>query len=57
MYYWHFFQKSCIQEIKHLSTDGDSSTDTTIEWTKNIPKPHFFEKRKNSSKTQKLKNV
>ena len=26
-------------------------------WTKNTPKPDFFEKRKKSSKTQKLKNV
>ena len=26
-------------------------------WTKNIQKPDFFEKRKKSSKTQKLKNV
>ena len=26
-------------------------------WTKNTPKPNFFEKRKKSSQTQKLKNV
>ena len=26
-------------------------------WTKNTPKPIFFEKRKTSSKTQKLKNI
>ena len=35
-------EKSRIWETKHLSTDADSSTD---------------EKRKKSSKTQKLKNV
>ena len=37
-------EKSRIRETKHLST-------------KNTPKPDFFEKRKKSSKTQKLKNV
>ena len=42
---------------KHLSTDADSSTDTTIGWTKNSRKPNFFEKRKKSSKTQKLKTA
>ena len=50
-------QKSRIRETKHLSTDADSSTDTTVGWNKNTPKPNFFEKRKKSSKTQKLKNV
>ena len=29
----------------------------TLGWTKNTQKPNFFEKRKKSSKTQKLKNV
>ena len=38
----HINKKSRIRETKHLSTDADSSTD---------------EKRKKSSKTQKLKNV
>ena len=38
---------------KHLSTDADSSTDAIGGWTKNTPKPDFFEKRKKSSKTQK----
>ena len=37
-------KKSRIRETKHLSTDADSSTD-------------FFEKRKKSSKMQKLKKV
>ena len=46
-------KKSRIRETKHLSTDADSSTDTTVGWTKNTPKPNFFEKRKKSSKTQK----
>ena len=26
-------KKSRIREIKHLSTDADSSTDTTVGWT------------------------
>ena len=50
-------QKSRIQETKHLSTNADSSTDTTVGWTKNTQKPNFFLKRKKLSKTQKLKNV
>ena len=50
-------QKYRIQETKHLSTDADTSTNTTVGWTKNIQKPIFFEKRKKSSKTQKLKKV
>ena len=47
-------EKSRIWETKHLSTDADSSTDTTVGWTKNTPKNDFFEKRKQSSKKQKL---
>ena len=50
-------KKSRIRETKHLSTDADSSTDTTVGWTKNSRKPKFFEKRKKSSKTQKLKTA
>ena len=51
-------KKSRTQETKHLSTDADSSTDAILGWTKNTPNPDFFlEKRKKSSKTQKLKNV
>ena len=49
--------KSRIRETKHLSTNADSSTDITVGWTKITQKPNFFEKRKKSSKTQKLKNV
>ena len=49
--------KSGIRETKNLSTDADSSTDTTVGWTKNTQKSNFFEKRKKSSKTQKLKNI
>ena len=52
-----FYKKSRIRETKHLSTDTDSSTDTTVRLTKNSRKPNFFEKRKKSSKTQKLKKV
>ena len=51
------WKKSRIRETKHLSTDADSSTDTTVGWTKNTQKSVFFEKQKKSSKTQKLKNV
>ena len=51
------FEKSRIRETKHLSTDADSSTDAIGGWTKNTPKPDFWEKRKKSFKTQKLKNV
>ena len=50
-------KKSRIRETKPLSTDADSSTDTTVGWTKNTPKPKFIKKRKKSSKTEKLKNV
>ena len=52
---WILLEKSRIRETKHLSTDADSSTDTTVGWTKNTQNPNFFEKRKKSSKTQKLK--
>ena len=50
-------KKSRIRETKHLSTDADSSNDTTVGRTKNTRKPNFFEKRKKSIKTRKLKNV
>ena len=49
--------KSRIRETKHLSTDADSSTDTTVGWTKNTQKHEFIVKRKKSFKTEKLKNV
>ena len=32
-------KKSRIRETKHLLTDEDSSTDTTVGWTKNTQKP------------------
>ena len=50
-------KKSRIRETKHLSADADSSTDAIGGWTKNTPKPDFFEKQKKSFKTEKLKNV
>ena len=50
-------EKYRIRETKHISTDADSSIHTTVGWTKNNQKPNYFEKRKKSSKTQKLKNV
>ena len=41
--YYHFLasggKKSRIRETKHLSTDAIEG------WTKNTPKPNFFEKR------------
>ena len=50
---YRLIKKSPIRETKHLSTDADSSTDAIGGWTKNTPKPDFFEKRKKSSKTKK----
>ena len=56
-YNHQFLRESRIRETKHLSTDVDSSTDTTVGWTKIPKKPKFFEKQKKSSKLRKLKNV
>ena len=50
------FKKSRIRETKHLSTDADSSTDTTVGWTKNTQIPKYIEKQKKSSETEKLKS-
>ena len=33
------------KETKHLSTNADSSTDTTVGWTKNTRKPFFFRRK------------
>ena len=49
-------KKSRIRETKHLSTDADSSTDTTVGWTKNTQKPNFFENGKNHPKRKNSKN-
>ena len=49
-------KKSRKRETKHHSTDADSSTNTTIRWTKNTQTPIFFFKRKKiiqNAKTQK----
>ena len=48
-------EKFRIRETKNLSTDADSSTDTTVGWTKNTQKPIFFltEKIIQNGKTQK----
>ena len=35
-------EKSHIRETKHILTYADSSTDTTVGWTKNTQKPDFF---------------
>ena len=52
-------RKSRIQDKKHLSTDADSSTNTTVGWTKNTQKKERKKKIKNgkNNKTQKLKNI
>ena len=50
-------KKSRIRETKHLLTDADSCTDAIGGWTKITQKPDFFEKQKNSPKTQNLRNV
>ena len=52
---WWGGGKSRIWETKHLSTDADSSTDTTVGCTWNTQKPNFFEKQKKISEMQKLK--
>ena len=52
---WPFRLIESIRETLNLLTDADSSTDTTVGWTKNTQKPNFFEKQKKSSKSQKLK--
>ena len=48
-------EKSRIRETKHLSTDADSSTDAIGGWTKNTPKPNFFENGKNHAKCKNSK--
>ena len=50
-------KKFSIWETKHLSTDADCSTDTTVGWTKNTQKPVYFENRKNHPKCKKIKNI
>ena len=46
-----------MRETKHLSTDADSSTDTTVGWTKNTKNPIFLKNRKNHPKHKKLKRL
>ena len=48
-------QKSCIRETKHLSTNADSSTDTTVGWTKNTKNPIFLKNAKNHPKRKNSK--
>ena len=47
--------KSRIQETKHLLTDADSSTDTTLGWTKNTKNPNFLKNAKNHPKRKNSK--
>ena len=55
LYLEYVDQKSRIRETKHLSTDADSSTDTTLGWTKNTQKPSFFKSGKNHPKLKNSK--
>ena len=48
-------KKSRIRETKHLSTDADSSTNTTVGWIKNTQKPDFFLNGKNHLKRNNSK--
>ena len=48
-------KKSRIRETKHRSTDADSSTDTTVGWTKNSQKPIFLKNGKNHPKRKNSK--
>ena len=51
-------KKSRIQEKKHLSTDADSSTNTTVGWTKNTQKSIFFNGKNNPKrKTSKTSRI
>ena len=50
-----------MRETKHLLTHADSSTDTTVGWTKNTQKLKFIEeifflnaKRKNSKTSRNM---
>ena len=47
-------KKSRTRETKHLSTDADSSTDTTVGWTKNTQKRKNHRKRKNSKTSRNM---
>ena len=53
-------EKSRIPDTKHLLTDADSSTDTTVGWTKNTQNPILLKngknhpKRKNSKKSRDM---
>ena len=49
-------KKSRLRETKHLLTDVDSSTDTTVGWTKNTQKPEFIKNGK-IIKMEKFKNL
>ena len=48
-------EKSRIRETKHLSTDADSITDTTVGWTKNTKNQIFLKNRKNHPKLKNSK--
>ena len=50
-----FFFKYRIRETSNLSTNADSSADTTVGWTKNTQKPKKIKTEKiiQNKKTQK----
>ena len=52
-------KKARIQETKHLSTNGDRTTNTTVGWTKNTQKPKFFKNKMiiQNAKTQKSLDI
>ena len=50
-------KKSLVWETKHLLTNADSSTDTTVGWTKNTQKPNFFEKQKKTIQKAKAQSL
>ena len=49
-------EKSHVRETKHLSTNADSSTDTTVGWTKNTQKPEFKKKTEKIIQNAKTQN-
>ena len=58
--YWYLkdsHEKSRIWETMNLSTDADSSTDTTVGWTKNTQKPKKNNNKKSNPKRKNSKNL
>ena len=51
----NYKKKSRIRETSNLSTNADSSTDTTVGWTKNKQKPKKIKNGKNNLKQKNSK--